>query len=103
MPRKPKQNPSAPTNDSRRVIRDWRTGLFFAHGQWIIDRSLAQQFPTQDAVEQCIAAHQILDAEMVWLEGPRNSVVGGVMIPWPSTFKFTTTRGDFLIWVSQSA
>jgi hypothetical protein len=57
MPRKPKQNLSAPANDSRRIIRDWRTGLFFAQGQWVVDRSLAQQFPTQDEVEQCIASH----------------------------------------------
>jgi len=96
MSRTHKRNRSASVNAStRRVIRDWRTGLFFAHGQWTIDRSLAQEFPTHDAIEQCIAEHQILDAEMVFLEGPTNSVVGGVTIPWPSTRKLTRTVVTF--------
>ena len=65
----------------RRVIRDLDTGLFFNQGKWTANASVAQNFPDEGAIERIVVEHQIKNAEMVLLEGPR--VRGGVRIPCP--------------------
>jgi hypothetical protein len=62
---------------TRRVIRDFATGLFFAKGQWTAEPSMAQDFPDQDAIEKVVMEHQVKNAEMVLLQGPKHRVRGG--------------------------
>ena len=70
-------------HSTRRVIRDLDTGLFFDKGNWTTDASLAQDFPDHEAIKTIVVEHQIQNAEMVLLEGPKNRVRGGFRIRYP--------------------
>jgi hypothetical protein len=71
----------------RRVIRGLDTGLFFAHGKWTSEVSLAQEFPDQESIKSVVTEKQIQNAEMVFLSVQINRVSGGVRIRCHSTPK----------------
>jgi hypothetical protein len=66
----------------RRVLRDFRTGLYLSHGHWIPDPGQAEVFPNLQAVEQLVAAEGIENAEMTLLEG-NDALEGGVRVICP--------------------
>ena len=61
-----------------KALRDLDTGLFFSHGDWTIDPSLAQIFPDQKSIERLVEHYDIHNPEMVFLAG--NRLVGGTFI-----------------------
>ncbi len=67
----------------RRVLRDFRTGLYYSHGSWIFDPGPAEVFPDLQALQKLVADRRIENAEMALVEG-NEALQGGVRIPCPA-------------------
>jgi hypothetical protein len=67
-----------------RVIKDFRTGMFYAFGKWTKYPRLAQVFPDEESIKALVETERIQNAEMTYLSGDRRKVQGGQRIPCPT-------------------